>query len=225
MPVNRAGKFAPTHTRPASYLRMYRTGRVSSLRTAGARAEHRIGNSGNRHRRAGRDHAGRDVVVANVQTGLTRDLITDERGWYRATAIPPGDYQVTVTLQGFATQIRRGLTVTVGQEATVNVALRVANIEESVTVTGAAPLVETTRSTLGTTVTRDSLDNLPLISRNFAGLATLAPGSPASAAAASRRRARPIAATATWWMASATTRSSPPATAAASRSRPCASSR
>ena len=119
---------------------------------------------------------GANVLVANVQTGFTRDLISDERGWYRATALPPGDYQVTVTLQGFATQIRRGLTVTVGQEATVNVALRVANIEESVTVTGAAPLVETTRSTLGTTVTRDSLDNLPLLTRNFAGLATLAPG-------------------------------------------------
>ena len=119
---------------------------------------------------------GASVVVANVQTGLTRDVITDERGWYRATAITPGDYEVRVTLQGFATQIRRGLTVTVGQEATVNVALRLANVEESVTVTGAAPLVETTRSTLGTTVTRDSLDNLPLITRNFAGLATLAPG-------------------------------------------------
>src|SRR5687768_11064233 len=119
---------------------------------------------------------GASVVVANIQTGWTRDVITDERGWYRATAITPGDYELRVTLQGFATQIRRGLTVTVGQEATVNVALRVANIEESVTVTGAAPLVETTRSTLGTTVTRDSLDNLPLITRNFAGLATLAPG-------------------------------------------------
>ena len=119
---------------------------------------------------------GASVVVANVQTGWTRDVITDERGWYRATAITPGDYELRVTLQGFATQIRRGLTVTVGQEATVNIVLQLANVEESVTVTGAAPLVETTRSTLGATVTRDSLDNLPLITRNFAGLATLAPG-------------------------------------------------
>lgn len=119
---------------------------------------------------------GANILVANVQTGLTRDLISDERGWYRATAIPPGDYQVTVTLQGFATQIRRGFTVTIGQEATVNVTLRLASLEESVTVTAAVPLVETTRSTLGTTVTRESLDNLPLLTRNFAGLATLAPG-------------------------------------------------
>ena len=67
---------------------------------------------------------GASVVVANVQTGFTRDLVSDERGWYRATAIPPGDYEVRVTLQGFATQMRRGLTVTIGQEATVNVSLR-----------------------------------------------------------------------------------------------------
>src|SRR5918998_220269 len=119
---------------------------------------------------------GATVVVANVETGWTRDVVTDERGWYRATALTPGNYELRATLQGFATQIRRGLTVTIGQEATVNIALKVAALEESVTVTGAAPLVETTKTTLGTTVTRESLDNLPLISRNFAGLATLAPG-------------------------------------------------
>jgi Carboxypeptidase regulatory-like domain/TonB dependent receptor len=119
---------------------------------------------------------GATVVVTNVETGWTRDVLTDARGWYRATAITPGNYEVRATLQGFATQIRQGLTITIGQEATVNLVLKLASLEESVTVTGAAPLVETTKSTLGTTVTRDSLDNLPLISRNFAGLATLAPG-------------------------------------------------
>lgn len=119
---------------------------------------------------------GATVIIINVETGWTRDVVTDHRGWYRATALTPGNYEVRATLQGFATQIRQGLTVTIGQEATVNIALKLATLEESVTVTGAAPLVETTKTTLGTTVTRDSLDNLPLISRNFAGLATLAPG-------------------------------------------------
>ena len=92
---------------------------------------------------------GAAVVVANVETGFSRDLVSDERGWYRATAIPPGNYEVRVTLQGFASQVRRGLTVTVGQEATVNVSLRLASLEESVTVTGQSPLVETTSNTLG----------------------------------------------------------------------------
>lgn len=119
---------------------------------------------------------GATVVITNVETGWTRDVTTDERGWYRATALTPGNYEVRAILQGFATQIRQGLTITIGQEATVNLALKLAGLEESVTVTGETPLVETTKSTLGTTVTRDSLDNLPLITRNFAGLATLAPG-------------------------------------------------
>jgi hypothetical protein len=119
---------------------------------------------------------GATVVITNVETGWTRDAVTDERGWYRATALQPGNYAVRVTLQGFATQIRQGLTITIGQEANVNFALRLAGLEESLTVTAEAPLVETTKSTLGATVTRDSLDNLPLITRNFAGLATLAPG-------------------------------------------------
>ena len=53
---------------------------------------------------------GATVVVANIETGWTRDVVTDERGWYRATALTPGNYEVRVTLQGFATQIRQGLT-------------------------------------------------------------------------------------------------------------------
>jgi hypothetical protein len=171
-----AGNFMPTHNRKATVIGVMVAAFL--LLAAGPALAQGTGSAiqGTVTDEQGAIMPGATVVVANVQTGFTRDLITDDRGWYRATAIPPGDYQVTVTLQGFATQIRRGLTVTVGQEATVNVALRVANIEESVTVTGAAPLVETTRSTLGTTVTRESLDNLPLITRNFAGLATLAPG-------------------------------------------------
>ena len=171
-----AGNFMPTHNRKATVIGVVVAAFL--LLAAGTALAQGTGSAiqGTVTDEQGAVMPGATVVVANVETGWTRDLITDERGWYRATAIPPGDYKSRVTLQGFATQIRRGLTVTVGQEATVNVALRVANVEESVTVTGAAPLVETTRSTLGTTVTRESLDNLPLITRNFAGLATLAPG-------------------------------------------------
>jgi Carboxypeptidase regulatory-like domain/TonB dependent receptor len=116
------------------------------------------------------------IVVANVETGWTREQITDERGWFRLAALPAGAYEVKAQLSGFATQIRRGLTLTTGQEATISLALQVATVLESVTVTGESPLVETTKNTLGTSVTRTQLDSLPLAGRNFAGLATLAPG-------------------------------------------------
>ncbi len=116
------------------------------------------------------------VVVTNVETGWTREQVTDERGWFRLAALPPGAYEVKAQLTGLATQIRRGLTLVTGQEATISLALQVATVLESVTVTGESPLVETTKNTLGTSVTRSQLDSLPLAGRNFAGLATLAPG-------------------------------------------------
>jgi hypothetical protein len=116
------------------------------------------------------------VVIANVETGLSRTVVTDERGWYRAPALPPGQYELRAELLGFGNVVRSGLTLTIGQEATVNVEMNLANVQETVTVTGEAPLVETSNSTLGTTVTRTTLDSLPLAGRNFSGLATLSPG-------------------------------------------------
>jgi hypothetical protein len=116
------------------------------------------------------------VVIANTETGLTRTVVTDERGWYRAPALPPGNYEIRAELSGFGSIVRQGLTLTIGQEATVNLQLELATVQESVTVSGQAPLVETSNSTLGTTVTRDELDSLPLAGRNFQNLAALSPG-------------------------------------------------
>ena len=119
---------------------------------------------------------GASIVIANTETGWTREVVTDDRGWYRVIALPPGEYELRATLQGFSAYVRRGLTLTTGQEATINVALRLATLSETVTVTGEAPLVETTRNALGTTVARAELDSLPLVGRNFAGLTTLSAG-------------------------------------------------
>jgi hypothetical protein len=116
------------------------------------------------------------VVIKNTETGLTREQTTDARGWYRVAALPPGTYELRSELASFGTQVRTGLVLTIGQEATVNVTLQLANVQETVTVTGESPLVETSKSALGTTVTRHELDSLPLIGRNFAGLANLTPG-------------------------------------------------
>ncbi len=119
---------------------------------------------------------GATVTITNTETGLTRSLQADERGWYRAPALPPGMYEIRAVLDGFVTAVRTGLTLTIGQEATIDLQLDVATLNETVTVTGAAPLVETSNSSLGTTVRRESLDNLPLAGRNFSNLATLSPG-------------------------------------------------
>jgi hypothetical protein len=119
---------------------------------------------------------GASVVITNIETGWTRDIVSDERGWYRVTALPPGEYELRVTLQGFSGYLRRGLTLTTGREVTVNVSLKVATLSETITVTAESPLVETTRNALGATVARAELDSLPLAGRNFAGLTTLSAG-------------------------------------------------
>jgi hypothetical protein len=116
------------------------------------------------------------VNVLNVDTGLARDVVTDDRGWFRAVALPPGTYQLKATLEGFVPYERAGLVLTIGQEATVDVKLGVAARTESVTVTAAAPLIDVSSSALGTTVTKAQLDNLPLAGRNFSSLANLSPG-------------------------------------------------
>ena len=116
------------------------------------------------------------VLVTHVDTGLAREARADGRGFYRAAALPPGAYRVRAALDGFVPYERTGLVLTVGQTATADVVLHLASVSEVVTVEARTPLVDTTSSALGTTVTSAQLDNLPLAGRNFAGLANLAPG-------------------------------------------------
>jgi hypothetical protein len=119
---------------------------------------------------------GTTVTLTNIETGWTRSLVTDAEGWYRAPALPPGIYEIKAELSGFATGVRSRVPLTLGQELTVNMTLNVASLQETVTVTGESPLIETTSNTLGTTISRDQLDALPVPGRTFTALAQTAPG-------------------------------------------------
>ena len=119
---------------------------------------------------------GVSVVIRNTETGVSRTVLTDEHGFYRAAALPPGPYETQAELSGFVRYTRTGLLLTIGQEAVVNIELQLAQLQEAVTVTADAPLVETTKSALGATITREQLDSLPLPGRNFTALANLTPG-------------------------------------------------
>ena len=81
-----------------------------------------------------------------------------------------------IELISFSVYVRDGLTLTIGQEAMVDATLKLASVQESVTITAASPLVETTNSSIGTTISRSQLDALPLAGRNFTTLAQTAPG-------------------------------------------------
>ncbi len=119
---------------------------------------------------------GVSVALTNIDTGWARSVVVDERGRYRAAALPPGVYAIKAELSGFATVVRDRVPLTLGQELTINMTMSVATLTETVTVSGQSPLVETTSSTLGTSVSREQLDSLPVPGRSFTALAQTAPG-------------------------------------------------
>ncbi len=119
---------------------------------------------------------GATVTVRNLDSGQPRSTTTDGRGAFRLVGIPPGRYEISADLAGFGRLVRSDLVLTVAQEVTLALTLRVAALEEAVTVTGELPLVETTRSALGTTITTTEIEELPIAGRNFATLAQLTPG-------------------------------------------------
>src|SRR4030095_6058390 len=118
---------------------------------------------------------GVDVVVQNLDTGLTRSAIPDGNAYFTVTGLPPGTYETRASLTGFGTVIER-VVLAVAQEAGLNVILRVGATEESLTVVGASPIVDTRSAALSAVVTEKTISELPLNGRNYIDLALLQPG-------------------------------------------------
>ena len=116
------------------------------------------------------------IEVTNIATNQTRATTTDTDGYYIVRQLPPGAYSLKATLAGFKTVVREGLTVAVESTARVDVQMSVGAVEEAVTVTADAPLVETRTATLGTVIDEKKISELPLNGRNFTQLGTLMPG-------------------------------------------------
>ena len=119
---------------------------------------------------------GVSITVKHIETSQTRTVVSDDGGRYRVPLLQPGRYEVTAQLSGFQTMVRSGITLTVGQEALVNVQMALGNVAESITVDAAAPLVETTTGTISHVVSEQQLGSLPLNGRDFSQLALLQPG-------------------------------------------------
>jgi len=101
-----------------------------------------------------------------------RSAVTDDQGRYRIVDLRPGVYTVTFTLPGFSTFRREGLELTTGFTATVNADLRVGELQETITVTGEAPVVDITNVRTQNVFSRDTLDALP-VSKTSNGYAAL----------------------------------------------------
>src|SRR6187397_319858 len=116
------------------------------------------------------------VTAKSTTTGFTRSEVSDAEGVYRLSAMPVGIYEVTAELQGFATVSKKDVEVNVAQTQAVDFPLKVAQLAETVNVTGATPLIETTRSGVGAIVDVKRIESLPLNGRQFANLAATVPG-------------------------------------------------
>jgi len=119
---------------------------------------------------------GVSVVILNQDTGISRMVLTNETGHYSAPTLGVGQYRLTVSLEGFQTVERSGITLTVGREAVVDVQLSVGTIAQTLDVTAEAPLVSTTNASVSFTVAETTIKELPLNGRDLTELILLNPG-------------------------------------------------
>jgi outer membrane receptor protein involved in Fe transport len=127
------------------------------------------------------DSSGLSVPAAKVtavqnERGLTRTSATGSDGNYVLALLPIGTYKITVELSGFKTFVREGISLTANQNATVDARLEVGSINQSVSVTAEAPLVDNHSSVVGTLIDSRRVVDLPIDGRNVVALSTLLPG-------------------------------------------------
>jgi Carboxypeptidase regulatory-like domain/TonB dependent receptor len=120
--------------------------------------------------------AGAIVTISNPSTGLTRSFTTESDGSYRFPDLPVGTYTIDVSHSGFRTARQTGLILSVGQQALLDLTLQLGSTEQTVTVTAAPALIDTTTSALGSLVSEQKLQQLPLNGRNYTDLILLQPG-------------------------------------------------
>jgi carboxypeptidase family protein/TonB-dependent receptor-like protein len=125
---------------------------------------------------------GAKVVVHNVDTGIERTATTTAEGLYRVPDLPPGNYEIRVEAPGFSKAIVKEIHLYVGDARDVNFKLALASVATQVTVTGAVPLVETSRTDISSVVDDKLFANLPASdggtgpSNDYANLAVTVPG-------------------------------------------------
>ncbi|MBS1799383.1 MAG: TonB-dependent receptor [Acidobacteria bacterium] len=122
-----------------------------------------------------RSVAGAEVTATQLATNLTHIVATDSEGRFRFPYLAIGSYRISVAQSGFASA-QREVNLTVGADFQLLIALSISTAQTSVEVSGAPPIVETNRSEIAETISRNEVQNLSLLGRNFLDLALLTPG-------------------------------------------------
>jgi hypothetical protein len=115
------------------------------------------------------------VSATNVATGIERMTVSNETGHYQIALLPPGTYNVKSELSGFQSFLRNNVVVNVGTDSTIDIKIK-PGLTETVTVTAAAPVVDTTKSEVSSVVNERAIQNLPTNGRNFIDFVLTTPG-------------------------------------------------
>jgi hypothetical protein len=116
------------------------------------------------------------VEVENVGTGTSRTVETSASGYYRVGSLPPGNFTMRVSAEGFQTSVHEDVVLEGTQIKTLNVQLQVGTAATTVSVVGEVPLVETGEATVSGHIEEKEVADLPLVGRNFITLVVLTPG-------------------------------------------------
>lgn len=115
------------------------------------------------------------VTARSQEAGFSRTITSNVQGLYALPLLPTGTYELTAELEGFQTFRRPNVVVNVGSAVPVRITLRV-GVRETITVSAEAPVVETSRSSVTSTVNETMIENLPVNGRNFIDFAVTTPG-------------------------------------------------
>jgi outer membrane receptor for ferrienterochelin and colicin len=119
---------------------------------------------------------GATVTITEQNTGFSRTVVSAETGAYSVPNLDPGVYTVAAELGGFAAVTRTGLALAAGSTITFDVTMQLAGVQENVTVTAQAPLVETSSNQIGGSLSSQEIEEIPSNFRNFTALTQLIPG-------------------------------------------------
>src|SRR5205814_7002460 len=135
---------------------------------AGAQATGRL--DGSVRDESGAGLAGVSVSMIQIDTGFRRAVVTWATGDYVMSNLPTGPYRLEISLQGFRTYLQTGIVLQVGATPTINAVLQVGNLEQTVSVEAAAPLVDIRSSGISEVVEQKRILELPLQGRNVTDL-------------------------------------------------------
>jgi len=149
---------------------------VALLCAPAARAQVSAAISGRVTDPTGATVSGATVMAKNVETGETRSTVTDDLGHYWVPSLAVGEYEVHITKQGFQEQVRGGIHLVVGQEASVDMALKLGQVTDQVKILEDAPVVSVTPADISGLVGEQQVKDLPLNGRSYDLLMVLNPG-------------------------------------------------